>query len=197
MPCYFSFLVYLFCLMAGGSHLDRTQTSATSSSAQVSHIFLPKAIKCWCWHFLVGHRTITTFRSLAEHLFRKYVTEEFEACLLSPTSLGGIAFLHGVVLRCTHLSLAPTVVMVRSMVYFAKVRLPYAPSHVWTGMAEVLGKGFVRTRTLSLGSGTVWICFLHAVCLQCSFAAIAWIDASWEICRTYWLLPLKLHFWGE
>lgn len=33
MPCYFSFLVFLFCITAGGSHLDRTQTTAISPSA--------------------------------------------------------------------------------------------------------------------------------------------------------------------
>ena len=42
-------------------------------------LFLPKAIKCCCWHFLVGHMTITTFRSLAKHLLRKYVPEDPEA----------------------------------------------------------------------------------------------------------------------
>lgn len=33
MPSYFFILVFLFCLMAGGSHLDRTQTIAMSPSA--------------------------------------------------------------------------------------------------------------------------------------------------------------------
>lgn len=32
-PCYFFFLVFLFCIMAGGSHLDRNQTTASSPSA--------------------------------------------------------------------------------------------------------------------------------------------------------------------
>lgn len=33
MPCYFSFLVFFFCIMAGGSHLDRAQTIASSPCA--------------------------------------------------------------------------------------------------------------------------------------------------------------------
>ena len=33
MLCYFSFLVFLFCIMAGGSHLDRNQTTVISPSA--------------------------------------------------------------------------------------------------------------------------------------------------------------------
>lgn len=59
--------------------------------------------------------TITTFRSLAKHLLRKYVTEELEAFFLSPTPLGNIAFLYSIAFKLILLSLELTAFMVRSM----------------------------------------------------------------------------------
>lgn len=48
--------------------------------------------------------TITTFRSLAKHLLRKYVTEELEAFLLSPTPLGNITFLYSIAFKLIFLT---------------------------------------------------------------------------------------------
>lgn len=58
MSCYFSPFVFLFCVMAGDSHLDRTQPTAISLSSEIPYIFPPKAIKCCCWHFLYSNRCI-------------------------------------------------------------------------------------------------------------------------------------------